>query len=339
VRRWFEERLAAAVPDYDGTLDTARRAAEAFARRSKADNTHRAYRAGVRAWTAWCRVHHGSCLPAAPDDVAAFLAEQRQLGLKANTIDLRRAAIRYLHWLAGVDLPTGQAAVSETIAGIHRAASAAGERPVKKLAATVSIVADIVAAIPADLTGLRDRALILVGFVGALRRSEIAALRLEHLTECERGLELYLPVSKGDREGKGETVPLPYGQTALCPVSALHAWFDAVGITEGAAFRRIWRSPPPKDKPEAEARFLVGADAIDDGTVARIIKRRAAAVGLNPELFGGHSLKRGAMTTGMDANVHPARLKRLGRHRTYAVMGEYLEMGNLFENHPLLGLI
>jgi site-specific recombinase XerC len=339
VQLWFERKLAAEVPDYDGTLDTARQAAAAFARKAKAPNTRRAYRSGVRAFCAWCDRHGRPCLPAAPDDVGAFLAEQRQLGLKVNTIDLRRAAIRYLHWLAGVDLPTGQVAVSETMSGIRHHAAEAGDRPVKKLAATVSIIHDIVEAIPGDLTGLRDRALILVGFVGALRGAELANIRAEHLIQRERGLELFLPLSKGDRQAKGVTVPLPFGKTTLCPVRALRAWLEAAAITEGPVFRRVWRSEAPVTNPGGAAHYLVGCEALDAGTVRRIVKSRGAKVGLDPALLGSHSLKRGAMTAGMDAHVHPARLKRLGRHKSYAVMDEYLEFGDLFETHPLNGLI
>ncbi|MTJ93980.1 MAG: tyrosine-type recombinase/integrase [Desulfovibrio sp.] len=339
VKRWFEASVDVAVPAYDGTLNTARKAAEAFGRKAKSANTRRAYRAGVRAFCAWCERQGCQALPAAPEDVAAFLAEERQLGRTVATIDLRRAAIRYLHWLAGVELPTGQVVVALTVSGIRHDAAEAGERPAKKLAATVAIIQEIVDAIPSDLTGLRDRALILVGFVGALRSAELAKIRAEHLTARERGLELFLPLSKGDRQAKGVTVPLPFGKTVLCPVRALRAWQEAAGITEGPVFRRIWRSEAPKTNPGGPAHFVVGTEAMDGGTVRRIVKRRGEAVGIDPETLGSHSLKRGAMTTGMENHAQPARLKRLGRHKSYAVMDEYLEFGDLFESHPLNGLI
>ena len=84
---------------------------------------------------------------------------------------------------------------------------------------------------------------------------------------------------------------------------------------------------------------VVGTQAIDPGTVARIVKARAAAAGFDPQAFGGHSLKRSAMTTGMDRGVHPTRLKQLGRHKSYAVLDEYLELGDPFETHPLSGVL
>ena len=251
VRRWFDRAVATPLPAFDGSLATARATADAFARLAKAANTRRAYRAGVAAWCAWCARHALPCLPASAADVVAFLAAERQRGLAVNTIDLRRAAIRYLHYLAGCAVPTAEAVVGETLAGIRRDAAQRGEFPAKKLAAAVGVLREILAPIGDDLRGLRDRALLLVGFAGALRRSELAAIRLEHLEAAPRGLRLTLPLSKGDRDGKGVTVALPLGTTALCPVRALRRWQDAAGITEGPLFRRIWtpararRHPPP----------------------------------------------------------------------------------------------
>lgn len=340
VRAWFDDAAAAAIPEHDDTLGTARRAARAYAHRAKAANTRLAYRAGVRAWCAWCDSHALPCLPARAADVVAFLAAERGRGASVNTVELRRAAIRYLHFIAGCPVPTAEAHVAETMAGIHRTAADKGELPSKKLAATADILRQILAPIGDDLVGLRDHALLLVGFAGALRRAELAAIRVEHLEARERGLRLTLPRSKGDRTGSGVIVAVPYGATELCPVRALRRWQDAAGITEGAVFRRIWR-PPTRRKPGEAPRPcpVVGTAAIDAGTVARIVKARAAAAGFDPRALGGHSLKRGALTTGMDRGVHPTRLKQLGRHKSYAVLDEYLELGDPFDSHPLSGVL
>ena len=338
VRDWFDIAAEAAIPDYDGTIGTARIAAQAYARRAKAENTRRAYRAGVRAWCAWCDQHALSCLPAQAADVVAFLAAERSRGLGVNTVELRRAAIRYLHFIAGCPIPTAEAQVSETMAGMHRTAADAGQLPSKKLAATADILRQVLAPIEVDLAGLRDRALLLVGFAGALRRAELAAIRVEHLEPCERGLRLTLPHSKGERTGRGVTVALPYGTTELCPIRALRSWQDAAGITAGAVFRRIWTPPRGRDGRNTPLP-RVGTLAIDPGTAARIIQARAAQAGFDAKVLGGHSLKRGALSTGMDRNVHPTRLKQLGRHKTYAVLDEYLELGDPFEGHPLSGVL
>ena len=338
VRDWFDSAAEAAIPAHDGTLGTSRLAADGYARRAKADNTRRAYRAGVRAWCAWCASHDLPCLPARAADVVAFLAAERGRGLSVNTVELRRAAIRYLHFIAGLPVPTAEAHVAATLAGMHREAADAGELPAKKLAATADILRQILAGIPDDLAGLRDRAMLLVGFAGALRRAELAAIRVEHLEATERGLRLTLPRSKGDRTGSGVTVAIPYGATELCPVRALRRWQEAANITGGAVFRRIW-VPPTRHQLGEGPSPVVGIRAIDAGTVARIIKTRAAKAGFDPDEIGGHSLKRGALTTGMDRGVHPTRLKQFGRHKSYAVLDEYLELGDPFDGHPLNGVL
>ncbi len=339
VRTWFDDAAAAIVPEYDGTLLAARGAADAYARRAKADNTRRAYRAGVRAWCAWCDTHALPCLPARSADVVAFLAAERGRGMSLSTIDLRRAAIRYLHFIAGCAVPTVEAHVSETVAGMRREAADKGEAPDKKLAATAGILHEIISLIGDDLAGLRDKALLTVGFAGAFRRAELAAIRVEHIEARDRGLRVTLPRSKGERGGKAVTVALPYGATALCPVRALRRWQAAAGISEGALFRRIW-VPPTRRKGDGPLPSpVVGTEALDSGSIARIVKRRAAAAGYDRDMVGGHSLKRGAMTTGMDQGVHPTKLKRLGRHKSYNVLDEYLEAGDPFEGHPLSGVL
>jgi hypothetical protein len=172
-----------------------------------------------------------------------------------------------------------------------------------------------------------------VGFAGALRRSELAPIRIEQLEKTERGLRLTLPQTKGSLTN-AVIVPLPYGHTALCPVRALSAWLETATITSGPVFRRSWLpkkarlgEPPPLPR--------LGSQPITAWAIAEIVEARAAAAGFKGRDFGGHSLKCGALTTGMDCGEHPAKLKRLGRHKSFDVLGEYLEFGDLFEGHPL----
>jgi len=337
VRRWFDASLIAALPVADGSLASERDAAAAYAQLGKAENTRRAYRAAVRMWCAWCERRGLDPLPASGPDVAAFLASERLRGLTPETLKLRRAAIRYLHRAAGAPVPTDDACVSETLAGIQRTAARAGEHPRKKKAATVQVLRRLLDSIGDDLVDLRDRALLLVGFAGALRRSELAAIGVADLEATERGMRLILAQTKGSQI-EAVTVPLPYGDTKLCPVRALERWLATAGITEGPVFRRIWRAkrtvagePPPLPR--------LGTVALTAQSVALVVQARAVAAGFGRRELGGHSLKRGALTTGMDRGVHPAKLKRLGRHKSFDVLGEYLEFGDLFEGHPLGGVL
>ena len=133
VRSWFDDAASAQIPNHDGTIGTARLATQAYARHAKADKTRRAYRTGVRAWCGWCDQHTLPCMPARSDDVVAFLTAERGRGLSVNTIDLRRVAIRYLHFIAGCAVPSAEAHVAETMAAIHREAANRGELPATKL--------------------------------------------------------------------------------------------------------------------------------------------------------------------------------------------------------------
>jgi integrase len=340
VRDWFDRAVEASEPVVDGTLASEREAADTYRRMAKADNTRRAYRAAVRAWCAWCARHDLPPLPASGQDVAAFLAGERGRKLSPETLKLRRAAIRYLHRAAGCPVPTDDVCVSETMAGITRDAAKKGVVPRKKVAATATILRRLLAPITDDVRGLRDRAILLVGFAGALRRSELAAIRFEHLEKTDRGIRLTLPQTKGEQTD-AVTVALPYGDSELCPVHALELWQRAAGLTEGPVFRRIWLPPLPKPSATVEPPALprIGTRAISPQTVAQIVQARAMAAGFGRRDLGGHSLKRGALTTGMDRGVHPAKLKRLGRHKSFDVLGEYLEFGDLFEGHPLTGVL
>jgi site-specific recombinase XerC len=367
VRAWFDDAVETAEPEMDGTLGAEREAAQAFQRMAKAENTRKAYRSAVRAWCDWCARRDLPPLPACGPDVATFLAAERRRGMTPNTIDLRRAAIRYLHRAAGCPVPTDDACVSETVAGIRRDAAARGQSPEKKVAATAAIIQQLLAPIPDDLRGKRDRALLLVGFAGALRRSELAAIRVDRLEKTDRGLRLTIPQTKGSQT-ESVVVPLPYGRTELCPVRALNAWLAAASIADGPVFRRIWLPArggrPARGQRRARGKQpsrgyvpandghpgqsaedappplpLIGKAALTARSIADIVQARAVAAGFGRRDLAGHSLKRGALTTGMDRGIHPAKLKRLGRHKSFDVLGEYLEFGDLFDGHPLSGVL
>src|SRR5271156_663855 len=317
VKTWFDEMVDVEAPMLDGSLAAERGGAEAYARMAKAENTRRGPRAAVRAWCEWCRKRALPPLPGSGADVAAFLASERGRGLTPETLKLRRAGIRYLHRAAGCPVPTDDVCVSETLAGIQRDAARKGHLPRKKVAATATILRRLLVPIPTDLRGLRARALLLVGFAGALRRSELAAIRLEHLEKTDRGIRLTLPHSKGAQDS-ALTVPLPYGDTELCPVHALEAWLQAAGLAAGPVFRRIWLPPRPKrGLPPGSSPPLprIGTSAITPQTVAHFVQARAVAAGSGARDLDGQSLKRGALTTGMERGIHPAKLKRLGRHK------------------------
>ena len=206
--------------------------------------------------------------------------------------------------------------MSTTFAGIKRA----HRRPLnKKTALVLDRLLPAIRAIPETLPGLRDRALLIVGFAAALRPSEIARLTLEHATRHPDGIELFLPWRKNDQDARGTKLWLPQGRTDLCPVTALEAWLAAAAIAEGPLFRRIWRLPPPRvrrgtrGKPVAD-RYRIGTNPIDTDSIALIVKHWTGLAGLDAAGFAGHSLRRGAISSGVAQGVHIARLKQFSGH-------------------------
>ncbi len=337
VREWFEFETIVSLPASAASFAEAEAAAADYRRAARAENTRRAYRAAVARFAEWCAAHARSALPASPETVAAFLAAEAGKGLAVNTLRLRHAALRYLHLLAGYPPPTASPLVNATFAGIRRA----HRRPLrKKTALVLDPLRVAVQAIPDTLPGLRDRALLLVGFAAALRPSELAALTIEHLTRHEDGIAVLLPWRKNDQEARGTTVWLPAGQTDLCPVAALDAWLVAAELSEGPLFRRLWRLPPPrlrkgaKRKPIAD-RYRIGTKPIDTDSIALVVKKWAGEAGLGAAAFAGHSLRRGAISSGVAQGVHIARLKQFSGHASLKSLEEYVELDELRQNHPL----
>ena len=341
VRDWFEFETIVELPAPALSFAEAEAAAADYRRAARADNTRRAYRAAVARFTDWCYEHRQTALPASPETVAAFLAAEAGRGLAVNTLRLRHAALRYLHLLAGYPPPTASPLVSATFAGIRRA----HRRPLrKKTALVLEPLRAAIKTIPDTLPGLRDRALILVGFAAALRPSELARLDIASLTRHEDGIALFLPWRKNDQEAHGTTVWLPAGQTDLCPVTALEAWLAAAEISDGPLFRRLWRLPPPrvcrgaKRKPIAD-RYRIGTNPIDTDSIALIVKKWTGLAGLDGAAFAGHSLRRGAISSGVAQGVHIARLKQFSGHASLKSLEEYVELDELRQHHPLKDIL
>jgi len=341
VRHWFDLETIVELPAPVASFDAAADAAAQYRRASRSENTRRAYRSAVARFCDWCAMHGRTALPASPETVAAFLAAEARRSLAVNTLRLRHAAIRYMHLLAGYPPPTAAAVVSTTFAGIKRT----HRRPLNKKAALVlDRLLPAIQAIPETLPGLRDRALLLVGFAAALRPSEIARLTLEHVTRHPDGIELFLAWRKNDQDARGTKLWLPQGRTDLCPVKALEAWLAAAAISEGPLFRRIWRLPPPrvprgaKRKPVAD-RYRIGTSPIDTDSIALIVKNWTGLAGFDAAAFAGHSLRRGAISSGVAAGVHIARLKQFSGHASLKSLEEYVELGELRHNHPLKDIL
>jgi site-specific recombinase XerD len=250
-----------------------------FAKASKAKATLEAYASDWRIFDAWCGRRGLGALPATPAAVCGFLADEASAGKRASTLGRRLAAIRYFHRAAGHETPTGDEKVKAVLSGIRRTIGAA---PIRKKAATSDIVLGMVGGRGQSLRELRDRAILLLGFAGAFRRSELVALNINDIEQTPEGMLIMLRRSKTDQEGIGRRVAIPRGEIA-CPVEAVKAWLGAAGIVEGAVFVRVWN----KRAQRATGQRLAARN------VAAIVKQGADRLGLDASTFGGHSLRAG----------------------------------------------
>lgn len=262
---------------------------------SKADETKRALAKNWERFAAWCTATGATPLPATPAAVEAYLvylADRHPVrdragrvvrrGLKPSAVAQALWAVNLRHRLAHLPPPGDSEQVRTALAGIRRRK---GIRRKQQAPLTIDHIRGI--AFRADLKGLRDKALLLVGFAGCFRRSELVALRAEDLEETPHGLRALVGRSKTDQEGRGVWVDIVRAtrHPDACPVQALRAWLEAAGITEGPLFRSLTRGARPRIGP-----------ALSAVTVDTVVKWAAEQCGLDRRLYGGHSLRAGKAT-------------------------------------------
>ncbi|PPQ30802.1 hypothetical protein CCR94_11355 [Rhodoblastus sphagnicola] len=176
----------------------------------------------------------------------------------------------------------------------------------------------VLAAMGDGLKDARDRALLLIGFAGGFRRSELCAINCTDLERVRQGLIITLRRSKTDQDGEGRKIGVPFGRTKSCPVHALEYWLDRARISGGPIFRRV------------DKHGRVFADALSPEAVCLIVRERVAAAGFDPELFSGHSLRSGLATSAAQAGVETRKIKDQTGHASDAMLRRYIRDGELF---------
>jgi site-specific recombinase XerD len=305
---------AALGADFAAALD--------LAKAEKAKSTRKAYGTDFRLFKVYCDGKGVSALPASPETVAAYLATEAQ-NSKPSTIGRRVAAIRYAHKLAGLETPTDAEGVKATMRGIRRTFGGARN---KKAPAVAAKMHSMVATAPEGLAGLRDRALLLLGFAGAFRRSELVALDVADLEENETGLLVIIRGSKTDQERQGVTIAIARGDIA-CPVKALRAWLDAAGIEAGPIFRPIDR----------HGNLL--PSRLTAQSVANIVKAYAGRAGFDASTFSGHSLRAGFLTSAAGKGASIFKMMDVSRHKSVDTLRGYVRDAELFKDHAGAGLL
>jgi site-specific recombinase XerD len=256
--------------------------------------------------------------------VAAFLAAEAEAGRKPSTIGRRCAAIGHAHKLAGHEPPTNAEGVKATLRGIRRVVGAA---PNRKAPAIAEITRDMAKAAPGGrMKGLRDRALLLLGFGGAFRRSELVALDVADLEETDDGLRVTIRRSKTDQEGMGATIAIIRGG-ACCPVRAVKAWLDTAGITDGPVFRPVYKGGRVRNQ-------RLAAQSVCD-----IVKAYADTVGLDGADFGAHSLRSGLLTSAARRGASIFKMRDVSRHKSMDVLQAYVRDADMFRDHAGAGLL
>jgi integrase len=301
-------------------VDRARDYAEA----AQADNTRRAYRVGWNDFTAYCAGNGFDALPANPQSVALYVTALAARA-KLATIRLYLAAIAEKHRESGLDSPTAHEVVRRIVRGIARTN---GSSQARKSAVTLDHLRAMLLEVRGDdLKAKRDRAIVLLGFAAALRRSELAALHVEDLRFEKRGLIVTIRRSKTDQEAKGVEIAVPFVATrSLCAVRAVKAWLDASALTAGPLFRSFTLQRQMLETP------------IDGRDVANLVKKLTSKARLEGD-FSGHSLRAGFATSAATAKASLDAIARTTRHKSLSVLMGYVRPAQAFDDVALTTMI
>ena len=313
--------LPATTLDTEAVLSALADKARGYANDARSANTVRAYESDLRAFCTWCQVRGLSCLPATAETLSLYVADIAEV-VKPATLQRRLAAIAVAHRAAGYDSPTSHEVVRSVLAGTRRRL---GVAQAQKQALGVDDVRAMVADLADDIAiDLRDRALLLLGFAGALRRSELVGLDVADVAFEKQGAVLTLRRSKTNQEGETEQITVPYGSDhRTCPVRALQAWLEV--IDDGPLFRSIDRHGN------------IGG-RLSDHSVALVVKRRGLSAGLDAKKLAGHSLRAGFATSAARAGKSEAAIMRQTRHKSVIVARRYIRQGTKWDDHAGVGI-
>ncbi len=307
------------------TLEPVAERAKQYAAEARSDATRTAYARQWRRFAAWCEGHGLDALPAAPATVVLYLTTRADEDPCPAVATLAQglSAISQAHQSARLPSPRAAPEVREVWQGIRRSIGVAPEQAVPLFPEQLRVISR---ALPDTLIGVRDRALLLVGFAAALRRSELVDLDVDDVFEDADGYVANIRRSKMDQEGKGQKVGIPFGgDPATCPVRSLRAWLEASSVTEGAIFVGVRHG-------RLTGKKLHGRD------VSRIVQRSAERAGVDPAGFSGHSLRAGLATSAAKAGKSMHSLARQTRHKSLAQLQTYIRDAQLFDENAAAGI-
>jgi integrase len=291
---------------------------DSFVRDSLSENTRRAYASDLAQFLAW-----GGSVPATKEVIAAYLSEH---AASHSPTSLTRwlASLSKAHRALSAEDPTKGELVRSVLRGIRRRY---GRPPAQALPLTREILLDVLDAIPEDLRGVRDRALLLVGFAGGFRRSEVVELEAADVAKQEEGLVITLRRSKTDQTGQGRKIGIPFARGRHCAVKALGAWLELGPAWDGPIFRPIDRHG------------VTSMSRLSGQAVSLIIRERLHKAGFEPTGFSGHSLRAGFVTSAARAGVSSWKIREQTGHSSDAMLARYIRDNDIFTDNAAGALL
>lgn len=291
---------------------------EDFVRESLSNNTRRAYASDLARFEAW-----GGTLPASSERVASYLSEHAA-SHSPSTLTRWLASLSKAHRAIQVPDSTKEELVKSVLRGIWRRYG----RPRGQAAPlTRELLFQVLEAIPDDCRGIRDRALLLVGFAGGFRRSELVGLDGRDIANEEEGILLTIRRSKTDQTGQGRQIGIPFARGRHCPVRALRAWLEEAAITEGPIYRSINRHG------------VVAEQRLSGQAVSMVIKDRLIHAGMDASGFSGHSLRSGFVTSAAKAGVSSWKIRQQTGHASDAMLSRYIRDSEIFVDNAAGALL
>ncbi len=291
---------------------------------SKANNTLRAYKSDFRDFEVFCNKHRFNSLPTEPKIVSLYLTHLSK-NLKISTLKRRLVSISMVHKLKGHYLDTKHPIIIENLMGIKRVKGSIqkGKKPIliNHLKSIINVINDQKID---EIKKLRDKSIILVGFGGGFRRTELISIDFEDLEFVEEGIKIIVRRSKTDQFGEGMIKGLPYfANINYCPVLNLKKWLEISKIKSGPIFRRFCKGSS------------LSENRLTDQSVVLLMKQYLKLAGIENKNFSGHSLRSGFATVAAESGADERSIMAMTGHKTTQMVRRYIKEANIFKNNAL----
>ena len=291
---------------------------------SKANNTLRAYKSDFKDFDAFCAKHGLNSLPSEPKIVSLYLTHLSK-NSKISTLRRRLVSISMVHKLKGHYLDTKHPIIIENLMGIRRVNGSIqkGKKPIliKHLTSIINVINELKIE---EIKKFRDKSILLIGFGGGFRRTELISLNYEDLEFVPEGLKITIKKSKTDQFGEGMLKGLPYfSNEKYCPIVNLKKWLEISKIKSGSIFRRFAKGSILTDK------------RLSDQSVVLLIKEYLKLAGIENENFAGHSLRSGFATVAAESGADERSIMAMTGHKSAQMVRRYIKEANLFKNNAL----